>query len=84
MVKALHGVMIVHKIDMIYEDEGENNQWRALRTSVSLERDGSLDHFCDTFEAFLIACGYAPETVKKLIIEWAEELKFPLMEIGND
>lgn len=63
----------MHRITMTYE--ANNPHTGGHRASVETDRDGSLDHACETFKAFLIACGYAPETVDRMVIEWANELQ---------
>lgn len=63
----------MHRITMTYEST--NPHTGGDRASVQTDRDGSLDHACETFHAFLIACGYAHETVDRVIVEWAKELQ---------
>lgn len=65
----------MHRITMTYE--ASNPHTGGHRASVETDRDGSLDHACETFKSFLIACGYAPETVDRMVIEWADELQTP-------
>ena len=62
----------MHRITMTYTSA--NPHTGESRASVETDLDGSLDHACETFRVFLIACGYAPETVDRMVIEWAEEV----------
>ena len=57
------------RITMTSQDPGE------YRAHVEKDGTGSLDHYCDTFWSFMIACGFMPETIDKLIVEWGDSIK---------
>lgn len=51
-----------HKITMTYT--ATNSHTGKTESTVTVERDGELSHFIDTFEAFLVASGFTQETAE--------------------
>lgn len=54
----------MHRIELKYIEK--NPRTGETKTELAIERDGSLDHFVDAFNAFLKACGFESKVeVKK-------------------
>lgn len=68
----------MHKITMTYTEESPH--FGKREASVTVERDGSIEHFADTFEAFLVACGYTEQTAGTLVDEIFDDGSEPTVQ----
>lgn len=63
----------MHRITMTYASDNPHTGYD--RVSVEVDRDGGLEHFADTFRAFMVAAGFDPQTVDSMIERWVDEIR---------